>query len=329
MRVLAWALAALLPHAAIAAEWTLIDLGTLGGSISYGAAVSNSGYVAGCAEVSAGVFHAFVYSNGSMRDLDPGGAAGSCANAVNDDGVAAGRSSSGEAVIWTPSGVVDLGVKGSVQGINNAGVAVGSYAVGTSTHAFIFASGTLTDVSMGNSFSTAYAINQRNQAVVAAGGRSFIYDASGIRDIGSLMDGGGATARGINDQGEVVGMAGAAPGSPVAFVYDGVMRALPGPSFAGALAINSRGQVIASGEGIHGYFIDGGTFTRFDNFKVVSDRHWHGLEPTGINDRGWIVGQGFNENNEPRAFLLVPADPAAATATANPLSRGAQHLHLR
>ncbi len=84
MRVLAWALAALLPHAAIAAEWTLIDLGTLGGSISYGAAVSNSGYVAGCAEVSAGVFHAFVYSNGSMRDLDPGGAAGSCANAVND-----------------------------------------------------------------------------------------------------------------------------------------------------------------------------------------------------------------------------------------------------
>src|SRR5258706_1666541 len=91
MRVLAWALAALLPHAAIAAEWTLIDLGTLGGSISYGAAVSNSGYVAGCAEVSTGVFHAFVYSNGAMRDLDAGGAAGSCSNAVNDDGVAAGQ----------------------------------------------------------------------------------------------------------------------------------------------------------------------------------------------------------------------------------------------
>jgi probable HAF family extracellular repeat protein len=282
--------------------------------------------VAGCAEVSAGVFHAFVYSNGAMRDLDPGGAAGSCANAVNDSGVAAGRSSSGEAVIWTPGGVVDLGVKGSVQGINNAGVAVGGYSVGTSTHAFIFASGALTDISMGNAFSTAYAINQRNQAVVAAGGRSFVYDAGAIRDIGSLMGGGDATARSINDLGEVVGMAGAGPGQPVAFVYDGVMRVLPGPSFAGALAINSRGQVVASGEGIHGYLIDGGTFTRMDTLNVVSDRHWHGLEPTGINDRGWIVGQGFNENNEPRAFLLVPTDPAEATAAVNPLSRGAQHL---
>src|SRR5260221_12081847 len=104
MRVLAWALAALLPHAAIAAEWTLIDLGTLGGSISYGAAVSNSGYVAGCAEGSAGVFHAFVYSNGSMRGLDPGGAAGSWANAGNDDGGAAGGAPSGGAWQLDPRG---------------------------------------------------------------------------------------------------------------------------------------------------------------------------------------------------------------------------------
>src|SRR5258706_790127 len=139
MRVLAWALAALLPHAAIAAEWTLIDLGTLGGSISYGAAVSNSGYVAGCAEVSAGVFHAFVYSNGSMRDLDPGGAAGSCANAVNDAGVAAGGSPSGEALIWAPRRVVGLGAKRSGHATNNAGVAGGGANLGASTHALLFA----------------------------------------------------------------------------------------------------------------------------------------------------------------------------------------------
>src|SRR5258706_7531235 len=138
MRVLAWALAALLPHAAIAAEWTLIDLGTLGGSISYGAAVSNSGYVAGCAEVSTGVFHAFVYPKGAMRDLDPGGAEGSCASAVNDDGVAAGHSASGEAVIWALGGAVRLGVQGAVNGINNAGMAVGGYAVASTTHAFVY-----------------------------------------------------------------------------------------------------------------------------------------------------------------------------------------------
>jgi probable HAF family extracellular repeat protein len=143
------------------------------------------------------------------------------------------------------------------------------------------------------------------------------------------MEGGDASARSINDQGQVVGMAGGAPGQPVAFLYDGVMRQLPGPSFAGAIAINNGGQVVASGEGIHGYFVDGGTFARLDNLKAVSDRHWHGLEPTGINDRGWIVGQGFNENNEPRAFLLVPVEAAAAATTVNPLSRGAEHRHLK
>src|SRR5260221_12809845 len=104
MRVLAWALAALLPHAAIAAEWTLIDLGTLGGSISYGAAVSNSGYVAGCAEGSAGVFPPFVYSNGSMRDLGPGGAPGRCADWGNEGGVAGGGAPVREGGPWLPRG---------------------------------------------------------------------------------------------------------------------------------------------------------------------------------------------------------------------------------
>src|SRR5258706_12533131 len=98
MRVLAWALAALLPHAAIAAEWTLIDLGTLGGSISYGAAVSNSGYVAGCAEGAAGGFHAFGYSHGSVRRLDPGGARGRGGHAGKGRGGSGGGPPPGEGV---------------------------------------------------------------------------------------------------------------------------------------------------------------------------------------------------------------------------------------
>src|SRR5258708_27883799 len=91
MRVLAWAVVALWPHVAAATDWTLTDLGTLGGSISYGAAVSNGGYVAGCVELSTGVFHAFVYSNGTMPELDPGGAAGKRSGAGKDDRVSAGE----------------------------------------------------------------------------------------------------------------------------------------------------------------------------------------------------------------------------------------------
>jgi hypothetical protein len=30
------------------------------------------------------------------------------------------------------------------------------------------------------------------------------------------------------------------------------------------------------------------------------------MEPTGVNQRGWIVGTGFDPQGQPRAFLLVP-----------------------
>ena len=67
--------------------WTLVDLGTLGGPGSYGAALSDSGIAVGCADVDAASAHAFIYRDGARRDLGPG-----CALAVNDRGTVAGRS---------------------------------------------------------------------------------------------------------------------------------------------------------------------------------------------------------------------------------------------
>ena len=47
-------------NAAVNAQsWTLVDIGTLGGPGSYGAAVSDSGFVVGCADLASGVSHAF------------------------------------------------------------------------------------------------------------------------------------------------------------------------------------------------------------------------------------------------------------------------------
>jgi len=48
-----------------------VDLGTLGGSLSWGWAVNNSGQVTGSSHTSAGVEHAFFWSNGTMTDIDP------------------------------------------------------------------------------------------------------------------------------------------------------------------------------------------------------------------------------------------------------------------
>ncbi len=72
----AFALLASATQDAFAARgWELVDLGTLGGSSSFGMAVSDSGAVVGCSEVAPGRLHAFVYEDGALRDLTVGEAA--------------------------------------------------------------------------------------------------------------------------------------------------------------------------------------------------------------------------------------------------------------
>jgi probable HAF family extracellular repeat protein len=138
-------------------------------------------------------------------------------------------------------------------------------------------------------------------------GRAFLYASGAIRDLGTL--GGNASfANGINSRGEVVGMSTNEFATPTPFVYHGTMRALPGASFASALAINNRGQVVGSGEGIRGFLIDGDQFIRLDTLPAVVAKGWRRLEPTGINDRGWIVGTATNPDGDLRAFLLIPSN---------------------
>src|SRR5512142_1723508 len=128
--------------------WTVVDLGTLGGPGSYATAVSDTGFVVGCSDVMPNGVHAFIYYQGVMRDLgtasDSGG--NSCALAVNDAGVAAGRSGTGELVVWSDGAVTGLGVKGTVGAINDAGVVVGSYLDGAGSVAFVYKDGALANL---------------------------------------------------------------------------------------------------------------------------------------------------------------------------------------
>ena len=49
---------------------SIIDLGTLGGAASYAYGINNLGQVVGSAQTSWGIYHAFVYSDGAMVDLN-------------------------------------------------------------------------------------------------------------------------------------------------------------------------------------------------------------------------------------------------------------------
>ena len=203
---LAFAAMSVLPASArVVRGWTLVDLGTLGGPGSYGAAVSNSGLVVGCSDVDAGVAHAFLYRNGVMHDLGaasdstPGN---SCALAVNNDGVAAGRSATGELVTWRDSTITHLGVHGNIGGINDAGVVVGAYGQGASTHAFMYANGNITP--LGSDASTATGINAVGEIVGTSNGRAFVYKDGALLDLGTL-GGNRSEAKGVNDHGAVCG----------------------------------------------------------------------------------------------------------------------------
>jgi probable HAF family extracellular repeat protein len=308
---------AILPFAAANASpargWTLIDIGTLGGSGSYGAAISNSGYVVGCADVPSGGARAFLWSDGTFWDLGTGGGpttGSSCALAVNNKGVVAGRSTSGELVIWNSGALTRLGFQGDIGAIDEQGVVVGSYRDGNATRAFRTLSGAIVDLpTFGNHAaddSHAEGINARGHIVGRSNGRAFLFDGATLRDLGTL-GGSGAFAKGINDRGDVVGLSTDSNGRPRPFIFDGAMRTLPGPTYSGAVAINNVGQVVGSAEGTYGYVIDeNGTYTRLDTLPVVVAKGWKRLEPTGINDRGWIVGTASTGSGDLRAFVLIP-----------------------
>lgn len=316
------AMAGILPAGAMTTQgWTLIELGTLGGPGSYGAAISGNGTVVGCADVNGATAHAFIWRDGVMRDLTTASSGTSCALAVNDAGAAAGRSETGELVMWSAAGLIHFGVTGNVGAMNDAGTVVGTAGQGATSHAFMFANGNLVPIAGDGSEATA--INAEGEIAGTAQSRAFRYKDGTVTPLGTL-GGNRSQAKGINDRGAMVGMATDANGQPLSFLYDQSMSALPAPGYSSAIAINNRGQVVGSAEGIYGFLVDGGSVVRLDALPGVAMRGWRHLEPTGINDRGWIVGTGTAPDGNLRAFVLVPGTEEVAAKLASDARRGAR-----
>lgn len=310
--LLGLALGAVSPLAGAAVpRWTVVDLGTLGGPGSYATAVSDTGFVVGCSDVMPEGVHAFVYYQGVMRDLGTASDAAtvdggnSCALAVNDAGAAAGRAGNGDLVVWSGGSVTRLGVKGNIGAINDAGTIVGSHPDGARTVAFVYQGGTLANIGSPAVSSEATAINARGEVVGASDGRAFVYRDGALLDLGTPA-GGSSIAKGINDRGEVVGMASDAHGAPGAFLFDGTLRALPGAGDSAAIDINNRAEIIGSAEGSFGYIVVRDVVTRLDALPEVRAQGLHRVEPTAINNRGWIAGTAVNGEGDTRAVLLIP-----------------------
>lgn len=256
--------AMLLAPFALAQSYTLTNLGTLRpGSArvhdinSQGQAVGGSGLPHGSNT------HAFLWTKkGGMKDLGflPGGDY-SIATAINDAGEVVGTSNSANGMhgfFWTNAdGLTQLP---SLQGTDN---------------------------------SSAYAINQSGQIAGASGSHAALWTGNSVKDLGAL-GGTWSEAHGLNNEGQVVGVADTPSGSHAFLWADGAsmkdLGALPGDSSSRANHISDQGDVVGASEGMAG--VRAFIWTASNGVRALASLPSGGYsEAFGINNLGQVVGQ--------------------------------------
>lgn len=262
-----------------------IELGTFGGTSSYGVGINNLGQVIGSVSYANNDEIAFIWSE-SIGFTDLGtfstpeiGFRQDSPVAINDSGQVLG-SSLQSPFLWTErTGITNAPFYGSFPNdINNLGQVVGS-TEGRGELSFFWSesTGTITFVPPGSYYSTARSINDLGQV---AGGyfgdnRSNAYlwtlD-TGVLDLGTLRDGDDLSyANDINNSGQIVG-------------YSGI----------DALGVDSGAAFIW----------ENGVMSDL-NSLVVNGSGWKLTTAEAINEKGQIVGYG-QFNGESHAFVLTP-----------------------
>lgn len=243
------------------------------GSIAYD--INNQGQVVGSKLIA----NAFSYKNGNAVDLgELPLSINTIATGVNDNGVIVGwalnpGSLSYTAFKYDSTGISQvlpsrdpIGLLSQAEDINNSGQIIGYYSPegGGAIHAFVSNNGTLTDLGAPQGYKTSFA-NAINDSGMIVGyatmdvsgigfGQAFVYETGTFKMLGTL-GGTYSEADGINNIGEIVGMASTTDGPMHAFVYqDGVMidlnSLLPpdsGWQLISAADINEKGQIVGYG----------------------------------------------------------------------------------
>ena len=322
-----------------AIQYTVTDLGTLGGTVSQATGINSSGQVMGHAYTSSNVYHAFLYSGGTMTDLGTLGGERSWAYDINDSGQVVGvamyDSSWWHAFLYNSSNgtMIDIdaetsGVNNSgAYGINNSGQIVGYASFSThASHAFLYSGGSMSDLSSltGTTYSQCTSINSASQIVGLAHENSsrqyaFLYSGGTL----AYLDTGYAysAALDINASTQIVGYASQnSSADKQAFVYNldndaAINLGTLGGSASEATGINDNGIVVGTAEtssGIeHAFFYSSGTMTDLND--LIDATGWILQKATAINNNGQIVGYGICPAGQQHAFLLTPIPEPSAT----------------
>ena len=326
----ALATAVLLGHAglALAADYTITDLGTLGGTSSYAYGINSLGAVVGAAETSSGDQHAFLYSNGVMSDLGTLGGSSSEARAINDQGQVVGSANTAngyqQPFLYSGGVMSSLGSNGAATDINNNGQMVVNGSItpdgidacmaGTGPCSAIVAGNVGTAAAISNNGYVAVKWTANNHAHLISNGTLADYQAAyddQITDMGTL-GGDSSEAFAVNDHGEAVGYSFTADGTPHAFLYSaGAMSDLGTLGRASmAFSINNHGQIVGldlgNADNTASIFLYSNGKTQKLGDLLSDGSGWSLNYPfAGINDSGQIAGTGLI-NGEAHAFLMTP-----------------------
>jgi probable HAF family extracellular repeat protein len=329
-------------HAFLYQNGTNLDLGTLGGSLSEGFAVSSSGQVVGTSLIAGDAqFSAFVYSAGALQNLDTLSASYSSASLINDAGQIAGNAilpnaSDTTAFLFSNTNMVGLGTLGgaysSAFSLNNAGQVVGESSVANDDlHAFLFSGSAMSDLgTLGGTYSSAFSINDAGtvvgeSALANADIHGFVFSGSAMTDLGTL-GGTYSSAFKVNTNGVVIGIATTAGDAEThAFVYKGsglVDLGTLGRVSIMPSAINNREQVVGTASAADGSSVAflWQTNQIVDlNTLLPANSGWQLTSAQFINDSGRVVGVGLYNGTYQPYILDLPTgnNPPVAVAGAD------------
>ncbi len=318
-------------------QFSVTDLGTLGGIRIRPTAVNNNGEVVGHSSTTIdgneGPDQAFFWSAGVMTGLNSADTLSSWATHINDSGVIVGRAFTAagsrafrydHAGDMTMTYLHNIGFEALTEatGINNAGQITGNGPGG----AFVFTSESNWHYlpADGVRMHSARGINNIGQVIGWGESNDFaqraaLYNGTNVMDIGP-SDGTSSDAYAVNDLGQVAGWLYNDSNEQHAAIFsNGTAQDLGamGGSSSTALGINIFGDCVGRAEfgpdpsAYRAFYFDGDHMVDL-NSLIDPALGWSLLEATNLNDLGQIVGYGVNGAGQERAFLLTPV-PAPGT----------------